>query len=77
MFHGIQKLEENSFGQNIIPHIMATLRDIGKKIPFRAIFDDDIGAIGSVENLNEGDDIRVGAGFVVKGNLSLLKSFLS
>lgn len=77
VFHGIQDLEKSPLGKGIIPNILAALRDVGEEIAFWAILNHDVRAVGGIHNLDQGNNIGVSAGLVVKLNLSLLELALS
>lgn len=75
--HGIQNLQEGTFGHEVITQIMAALRDIGKEITFGAEFEDYKGAVIGIHDLDQGDDIGMVARFMMELDLSLLELALS
>lgn len=77
VLHGIQNLEEGPLGKSIIPEEPALFCDVGEEIALRAILDDNICAVGRVQDLDQGDNIGVSASLVVELNLSLLELLLS
>jgi hypothetical protein len=52
VFHGIQDLKESTLGQSIVAYILALLGDVGEQITFRAVLDDDVGAVNGVHDLD-------------------------
>jgi hypothetical protein len=71
--NGIQDLQENALGQKVVSHIMAAVGDAGEQIPLRAEFDDHIGAVGIIQDLDQRNHIGMLAGMVVKPDLPLLE----
>jgi hypothetical protein len=57
MFHGIQNLEKGPSDKRIIVHIPTSFRDIREEVSLWAIFKDNVGAIGIVDNLEHGHNI--------------------
>lgn len=75
--HGIQDLQEDGLGHEVIPDKLTLLSDVGEQITFRAILDDHEGAVMGVQDLYQRDNVRVEAGPVVQFNLPLLESLLA
>jgi hypothetical protein len=73
IFNGIQNLEEGALGHGIITDILALLSDVGEEIALWAVLDDNICAVGRIHDLDERDNIGVGAGLVVQLDLPLLE----
>lgn len=77
VFDSVQELQEDSLGQNVVSDVVAMLRNVGEQITFWAEFDNDIGAVDGVQDLDELDDVWVGASAVMQGDFSFLESALS
>lgn len=73
MLDRVQDLEEGSFGQVVIPEVELLLRDTGKEVAFWAVLQDHKGAVGRIQDLDEGDDARMQTGFMMELDLPLLE----
>jgi hypothetical protein len=77
VLHGIQDLEEGAPDKSIITHISTLFGDIREQVALRAVFQDNIGAVFVVDNLQHGHYVRVGRGSVVELDLPRLELLLS
>jgi hypothetical protein len=77
VLNSIQDLEESAPGKLVVADKIALFCNVAKEIPLRAIFDDNIRAIGGIENLHQGYDIGVATGATVQSNLTLLELHLT
>lgn len=77
MFHGIQDLKEGLFGKFILTDVTTALGDVEEKISFRAVLQDDVDAVGVVDDLQHRDDVGVGRGGIVKLDLPGLEGYLA
>tara|TARA_R110002003_G_scaffold290_2_gene18531 strand:- start:20006 stop:20383 length:378 start_codon:yes stop_codon:yes gene_type:complete len=77
VLHGIQDLEERSLDKIIIANILALLSDVREQITFWAVLDYNIGAVGSVHDLDQGDYIGMCASLVMELDLPLLEFALA
>lgn len=75
--NGIQDLKENPLGHEIVPHILAAFGDAREQIPLRTELDDNKGTIHMVQDLHQGDHVRMLADVMMQLNLTLLKLPLS
>ena len=75
--YGIHNLEEDAAGFSVLTHILALLSDLGEQIAFRAVLQDNKGAILGLEDLLHGNNIRMLAGLVMQPDLSILEVLLS
>lgn len=74
---GIQDLEEGALDQGIITYVSTLLGDVGEEVAFGTVFQDHIGAVLVVDNLEHGNDIGVGGGGIVKLDLAGLELLLA
>lgn len=77
IFNSIQDLEESTLSPIIVTNELALLSDVGEQVTFRAILHDNICAVRSVHNLDQGDNVRMSASLVVELDLALLKLALA
>lgn len=77
VLNSVQDLKESTFGPVIITNELALLSDVREEITFRAVLDDNVGAVRSVHDLNQRDNVRVRTSLVVELDLSLLKLALA
>ena len=75
--NGIQKLQENVFGQAVVAYEMPLFGDIGEQVTFRAILDHHICAFWAVQNSHERNHIGMLTGLVMESNFCLLETSLS
>lgn len=75
--YGIQYLEKDPLGQEVIADVMASLRDIRKEITIRTEFDDDKGRIDGIHDLDQRNHVRMMAGLMVQLDLPVLEFALS
>lgn len=52
VFDRIQDLEECRARQVVVTNVLTAFSDIGEKIPFRAVFDDYVGAVCGIKDLH-------------------------
>ena len=74
---GVQYLQECLFDQEVIANVVATFGYTRKEITFRAVFQDDIGAIYGIHDLDQRNHVGMMARVVMQLHLPLLKSSLS
>ena len=75
--YGIQYLEEDPLGQEVVADVVASLRDIRKEITIWTEFNDDKSRIDGIHDLDQRNHVRMLAGLVVQLNLPLLELSLS
>ena len=76
VLHSVQDLEKGPLGKRIVANVLALLGDVREQVTFRAVLDDDVGAVRGVHDLYQGDNIGVGRGLVVELDLPLLELLL-
>ncbi len=59
MFHGIQDLEEGSLDLIVVAHVPTPFSDIGKEITLGTVFQNNVGAVWIVHNLEHRHYVRV------------------
>lgn len=74
---GIQDLEEGALDQGIITYVSTLLGDVGEEVALGTVFQDHIGAVLVVDNLQHGNDVGVGGGGIVKLDLAGLELLLA
>lgn len=77
MLNSGENLEEHLLGLEVVADVMPFLGDLGKQIAFGTVLHNDISAIRAVQNLHEGNHIRVLACKVMQVNLTVLELLLS
>lgn len=74
---GIQNLQEGMLGQTVISNETALFGDIGKKISFRAEFENHERAIWAVEDSDQGHNVGMLTGSVMESDFSSLDATLA
>lgn len=77
IFNSIQDLKESTLSPLVIADEFALLGDVREQVTFWAVLNDDVGAVRSVHDLDQRNNVGVNAGLVVKLNLTLLKLVLT
>lgn len=71
--YGVQNLEKCTLDHGIVAYVLALLGDVGEQITFRAVFDDNVGTVWGIHDLDQRDNIGMSAGLMVELDLSLLE----
>lgn len=74
---GVQDLDKSALDHGIVPHKLALLGDVGEQVTFRAVFNDNIGAVWGVHDFDQGNHVGMGTGLVVELDLPLLELALT
>lgn len=77
VLNSIQDLKKSALSPVIVTNELALLSDVGKQITFRAVLDDNIGAVRSIHDLYQRNNVGVSASLVVELDLSLLELALT
>lgn len=77
VFNSIQDLEESTLSPVIVTNEFALLSDVGEQVTFRAVLHDNVCAVRSIHNLDQGNNVRMSASLVVELDLPLLKLALA
>jgi hypothetical protein len=74
---GGQDLQKHLLGLEIIPDILALLGDFGKQVSLGAVLNDHVGALGRVQDFDQGNHIGMLARGVVQLDLAVLELALA
>jgi len=77
VFDGVEQLEEDPLGEDVVTDIVSPLGDVGEQVTLGAVLHDHVGAVGGVEDLDEVDDVGVSTRAVVQRDLTLLELSLA
>lgn len=77
VFDGIQNLQKDILGKIILSHILRAFGDVVKEVSFRAVFQDNVGTIRVIHDLEHRNHVGVGRGEVVQAQFPLLEGNLS
>lgn len=73
VLHRVEKLKEYALGKQIIADVAGVLGDVAKQVALWAVLEHDEVCVGSLDDVDEGDHIRMRAGQLVQSDLLLEK----